>query len=65
MSKFALPILGFDDGDPIIPSRVQWKDGTVVYRGILGAFDPEWEAEQKRKQELRSHENVVLMEDYR
>jgi hypothetical protein len=63
MNKFALPILGFDDGGPS-PSRVQWKDGTVVYCGILGAFDPKWEAKQTRKQKLRDS-GVALLEDYK
>jgi hypothetical protein len=68
MPEFSLPVLGFSDWSPN-PSCVQWKNGTVICRGILGAFDPETlaaeRAEQERKEELRSHDNIVLLEDYR
>jgi hypothetical protein len=46
------------------------EDGTTVCGGILGrAFDPaalaREAAEQARKDELRQHDNVVLLEDWR
>jgi hypothetical protein len=49
-------------------ARRQRRDGTVC--GILNLrFDPEgaarYETERARKQELRQHEKVVLLEDYR
>jgi hypothetical protein len=63
----SLPILGFDDG-PTDPSCVVWKDGTVVYRGILGDLSPKTlareKAEQEHKQQLRDS-GVVLLEDFR
>jgi hypothetical protein len=63
------PVLGFED-PPTRPATVMWKDGTVVGQGILGSvFDPEsqlaYEAEQARKQELRQHANVAVLDDYR
>jgi hypothetical protein len=61
-------MLGFDAAADLV--RVEWKGGTTVCGGILGkAFDPEAlareAAEQARKDELRSHENVVLLEDFK
>jgi hypothetical protein len=69
MPEFGLPVLGFSDWSPN-PSCVQWKNGTVICRGILGgAFDPETlaaeQAERDRKDALRNHDNVVLLDDYR
>ena len=69
MSDFILPVLGLGAEDRR-PHTITWLDGTVVCRGILGgAFDPETlareKAEQGRKEELRSHDNVVLLEDWR
>ena len=69
MSDFILPVLGLGD-EQSSPTTVIWRDGTVICRGILGgAFDPETlaaeQAEQDRKEELRSHENIVLLEDWR
>jgi hypothetical protein len=59
------PMLGFEISSP---RTVAWRDGTVC--GILNLrFDPEgaarYETERARKQELRQHEKVVLLEDYR
>jgi hypothetical protein len=55
--NFALPILGFGDGDAP-PSIVKWRDGTVVYRGILGGFDPQPEPESPRA-------NVISFAEYK
>jgi hypothetical protein len=65
MTEFALPVLGLESP---APRTIAWKDGTVC--GILNlAIDPvaqaRYEAEQTRKLELRQHENVLLLEDYR
>ena len=55
MTEFALPILGFGDGQPS-PTTVKWADGTLIYRGILGGFD-------EPEQELP--DNVIKLDDYR
>jgi hypothetical protein len=65
MNEFNPPILGLENYSP---RTVAWKDGTVC--GILNlAFDPEgaarYEAEKARKQKLRQHANVVLLQDHR
>src|SRR5262249_34241445 len=64
MPEYALPILGFGDSQSTM--RVQWADGTrLTYAGILGhVLDPEYQAEQTRRQELRDS-GVVLLEDYK
>jgi hypothetical protein len=68
MSEFILPVLGLGAEDRR-PHTITWLDGTVVCRGILGDFSPETvareKAEQDRKDELRSNENVVLLDDWR
>jgi hypothetical protein len=56
MIEFALPILGSGDGQPS-PTTVKWADGTLIYRGILGGFDPGPE------QELPST-NVISFAEY-
>jgi hypothetical protein len=62
MADFVLPVLGLGD-EQSSPVTVVWKDGTVLCRGILGSsFDP---VEHARKEELRSHDNVALLEDYK
>jgi hypothetical protein len=66
VGEFRPPVLGLENP----PTRVTWKDGTVMGQGILGSvFDPELqlahEAEQARKRELRQHANVVVLDDFR
>ena len=66
MSEYAPPMLGFENYSP---RAVVWKDGTAC--GILNLLPPDpeiearIEAERIRKQELRQHANVVLLEDFR
>ena len=63
------PILGFDDWRANPSVHVRWKDGAPIASvGILGDMSPETlareKAEEARKEELRSHDNVVLLEDF-
>jgi hypothetical protein len=60
--NFSPPILGFDDWSPD-PLLAQWRDGTVVYRGILGDMSPEALAERDYKQQLRS-QGITVLADY-
>jgi len=61
-----LPVLGFSDYRPT--DCAVWKDGTVVFRGILGKFDAETiardNAERDYKQKLRDRD-VAVLEDWR
>jgi hypothetical protein len=63
--NFSLPVLGFSDRPPEDSVRVEWRDGTVVYCGILGKFDADTIAAEARKEELRQQPNVILIEDHR
>jgi hypothetical protein len=62
------PILGFDEWRSNPSVQIQWADGTVVYRGILGDMSPETlareKAEREHKEELRDR-NVVVLDDWR
>lgn len=70
MSDLVLPVLGLGAEDRS-PVTITWKTGEVIYRGILGGFDPsEWREDEKaqraRDEEIRTlHENVVLLDDWR
>lgn len=57
-AMYRLPMLGFDDWASYPSVSVQWKDGTVICRGVLGDMSPKTlareKAEEARKERLRS-----------
>lgn len=61
------PMMGFEDWAANPSVDVQWKDGArVAAVGILGTAEivAREQAEHERREELRSHDNVVLLEDW-
>jgi len=67
MNEWMVPVLGITQGPSLKdPLRVIWQEGS----GILGTavVDPDalarWDAEQKRKQDLRDR-NIAVLEDFR
>jgi hypothetical protein len=69
MAEFCLPILGFgDEGSGSY--TVTWKDGSVVYRGILGDIEElmararEQSEKEAQEQQLRDRD-VIVLDDHR
>jgi hypothetical protein len=55
-NEFLVPLLGLGD-EQSPPVTVTWKEGTVIYRGILGGYEP--------AREPHPPANVVSLDEWR
>jgi hypothetical protein len=60
MPEFCLPILGFGD-EQSPPVTVTWRDGTVLYRGILGTLDADYVPDEPQQ----PSDNVVSFSEFK